>query len=66
MYLTSCPEEVCYLGHGNKVGHVWLPGGGGPPVYLDIPLLQNRLQFILTYHFLQYKINIKNILPSEI
>lgn len=54
-YLTTSFEKVCYFGHGHKVGDMRFACSGCSPVYLQLTLLQDRLQFIFTKNFLQGK-----------
>ena len=53
-HLTASPEEVCYLGHGDKVSNMGFSCGRCAPVHLELPLLKNQLQLLFSKHLLQH------------
>ncbi len=52
-HLTPSLEEVCYLGHGDKVSYVGFAGGRCAPVHLQLSLLKNLLQLLLSKDLLR-------------
>lgn len=51
-HLTSSFEEVCNLGHGDKVGNVGFASGCRAPVHPKLPLLEDLLQLLLSQDLL--------------
>lgn len=59
-HLASSLEEVRYLGHRDKVSHVGFSSGRCAPVHLQLSLLKNLLQLLLSEDLLRAHIEEMN------